>query len=364
MKFTIKQPDLTKALSTVGKIVTGKNTLPVLDNVLIEVKEENLQFTTTSLEVSISIIIPAIVNEPGSITLPVRLLQNFTALTGSDEDIEIEVDNNQTAHIKLQNSKNQIKGINAEEFPKMPTIKKEKILILSPKDFVESVGKVAFATSAEQIRPVLTGVYFKSEEGKLIMAGTDSYRLAENKIEINQKSDDFDVIIPARFTTEAARILSEEKEDIEIILSRHQIVFKSSTVNFITRNIEGRFPPYAQIIPKECKSSIELDVADTTREVKKAALFTTNGQINLKFEDNGLRVESVSQEGSGDIVLQGDVQGEKESEIRINSGYLLDILSHIKGKTVRIGVNAQRMPAFIQSASDEDYSYVIMPVNQ
>lgn len=363
MKFQIKQPDLAKALSIVAKIVAGKNTLPVLDNVLIEAKEQTLEFTTTSLEVSISQKMQATVSTEGKTTIPVKLLQSYISLINSDEEIEIEVDTNQTAHLRAKNSKTEIKTIAAEEFPAMPTVKKEKVLNIEAKALASAISDVAFACSTDQIRPVLTGVLFKSDEKELTLAGTDSYRLAERKVPLADKSDEMTVIIPARFATEAARIFGDTKEEIQIILSRHQLVFKSTDSIFITRNIEGRFPPYAQIIPTDAKSSIEMNVEQATRDIRRTSLFTAGGNITIEFTNAGVTISSVSQEGSDSSQLVGDAKGDVDTKITFKATYMLDMLSHIKTENCSLVVNSEKMPALIRPQGDEKYSYVIMPVN-
>jgi len=366
MKFSIKQPDLAKALSIVGKIITGRNTLPVLDNVLIEAKEGSLQFTTTSLEVSITHNIEANIKTEGRTTIPVNLIQNYVSLISSNEEIDFELKDSETVHLSIKNSKTDIKTINAEEFPNMPTVKKEKEIIVKASILSPAIDSVAFATSTDQIRPVLTGVYFKSIAGKLTLAGTDSYRLAEKKIDLEKGSDDLEVIIPARFANEASRIFSEtakKDENIKITLSRHQLVFEGANTTFVARNIEGRFPPYQQIIPDKTESNIVLDVEEASRDIRRSALFTSGGSIKVTFEKEGINVTSTSQEGSENAFIKGKTSGKDKNDITINAAFLLDILSHVKTKSFNFGMNEQNMPALVRPDGDDNYSYVIMPVN-
>jgi DNA polymerase-3 subunit beta len=365
MKFTIKQQQLSKALQVIGKIVSGRNTLPVLDNVLIETKDQTLQFTTTSLEVTITHNIDAIISQEGRTTIPVKLLQNFTSLLKTDEEIEVTIDDNNTAHLKLSASKSEIKTISADEFPQVPTIKKEKEIFLSSKDLSKFISQVAFASSSDQIRPVLTGVFVSSDSKKLTLAATDSYRVAETRMPLEgTKQDELEIIIPAKYLVEAGRILGENKEDISIILSRHQIIFKGTNTTFIARVVEGKFPSYSQIIPTELKTQAILETEEFSRNLRRAALFTTGGSAIINFTPDGITLSSSSQEGSDDAKISGAVTGDQENKVAININFLLDIVTHVKDSNIIIGVNGPTMPVLIKGEKSEESRYVIMPVNK
>lgn len=370
MKLVILPDKLAEVLSQISRISTGKTSLPILNNVLLEAEKGILKLSTTNLEIAITTQIRAKVEKEGKITLPCQILTNFINLV-EKEPLEIELQNNEV-NFKSKNSFTKIKGISAEEFPIIPEIEKENYFKIKVEILKTALDKTIFAISPTETRTEISGLLFafnSPEEGYLTLAGTDSYRLAEKIVKLEdlnfKKATNF--IVPVKTLQELSRLLDKEGI-VEIYISESQILFVYETFSLISRIISGEYPNYKQIIPQSFTTRSTLEKESFLKAVKTVSLFAKTGinDINLKFEakNDKIIVSSLNNQiGQSEIILKGEVKGD-DNEIIFNYRYLLDGLLNISGEEVNLNIVNDSSPAVIASTEDKDYLYLVMPIKK
>jgi len=363
MKATVLQSNFAHALNSISRIVSTRTTLPVLGNILIEANKGKLLFSATDLEIAVSAECAGKIEKEGKITIPARLLIDFV-VNNNDENINISL-KDLTLSLKSKKYQANIKGIAHEEFPTIPEAPKEKYSTLKSDDILDSLKKVVMATANDETRPVLAGVYLKFDGKYLTMAATDSYRLAEKKIEISEVKEAKDIIVPARAMNELLRILSSEKSDnVEMIVDENQVFFVIGEVQIVSRLIEGSFPPYEQIVPKDAKISVKCDLAETLAALKMSSIFAKDIANNIRFKisKDKLLISSTAKEiGDTTSEVLAEVFG-GEIEIAFNARYLLDVLSILPGDRVEMSFNDDASPCVIKTDKDKNYLYLVMPL--
>ncbi len=370
MKLQLTQANLAKALGTVGRIVSTRTSLPVLSNVLLTAENGRLRLAATNLEIGISCWIGCRIDEEGSLTIPARLLSEFvSSLPPGNVDLSSRED---TLSIRTSHYSSQINGITADEFPLIPQLGTRPVLKLPAQAFRDALGQVVIAASLDEARPVLAGVYMYIDDGALYIVATDSYRLAEKRLELSDAPDaSLRLIVPARTMQELSRILGEGAGELEIYLDENQVMFRVGDIELISRLIEGQFPNYRSIIPNEVETTIELPTAEFARITKVAALFAREsaGSVRLEVRAEGevSIVSSDSEVGSGTSKAECEVYGE-DAEVSLNARYITDALGAIKTNRVQFSIAGKLAPCVLrplaegEAEADEDYLHIVMPL--
>ena len=361
MKLQVTQENLSKALSTVARVATNRGTLPVLANVLIKTVDNRLTISATNLDIAITQFIGSKVSEQGEITVPARLLQDFVSSLPHDV-INLKLDGFKL-HITCGSYSSSINGISAEDFPVMPAISNKQTWNMTNKVCKDALQQIVVAASADDARPVLTGVYIHSFEGKLYMVATDSYRLAEKRV--GESKQDMSLLIPASAMQDVLRIVSDSDNDVEVSYDDQQVMFRIGDVELVTRLIDGNYPDYRKLIPSTFTNTAHIDRQEFTRITKVASLFAREsaGSVVLSVDeaDGNLQVKSVaSQLGENTSKATAKITG--DGSITLNSRYLLDALSVMKGNEILFQFNGKLEPSLIQDTSNKDYNHVIMPL--
>ncbi|MFC1647376.1 DNA polymerase III subunit beta [Patescibacteria group bacterium] len=366
MKVFCDQKDLSYALNTVNKAISPNNTLPVLNNILLKAENKKLYLSATNLELAISLFIDADVRNEGSITVPARLLTNHVSLL-QDGQLEMTISDGLALAIKSKGSETKMKGINADEFPLIPKIENPKVVKISAKDLNKAITRTVFAASQNPAKPVLSGVNFIVDKDIMKVVATDSYRLAEQKINLKDKVD-FSVqsIIPARTVQELGKVVGrEDDKDVEMEFSDSQILFKIGNTEITSRLIEGAFPAYEKIFPKTSKTKIEVGIEEFIQTVKRVSLFAreNNNNIKLAATNDGKLTISTDETKVGEEKAEVDVEVSGENnKIALNAQYLGDVLSYLDIDRARVELNDKLSPAAIKPCKDDDYVYIIMPL--
>ena len=367
MKLSLTQENLSRALTSVGRVVSTRSSLPVLSNVLLTTDTNRLRLSATNLEIGINYWIGCKVDDGGTLTVPARLFSDFVASLPSGT-IELEgTDTNLS--IKTPNYQSKINGISADEFPAIPEIESEAVFSISSTILKDALISVVVASSMDEARPVLAGVYLNYDKETLVIAATDSYRLAEKRIQPEHKAKaEFSVIVPVRTIQELIRLIGDFETDIEIYLDDNQIMFKLSDMELVSRLIDGSFPNYKQIIPSHADTSFEIDTNEFRRITKVASLFAREnaGSIKLDIRAEG-QVNIVSSDSevggntsSADCAVSGD-----DGEISLNARYLSDALSAIKSSKVTFAISGKLNPCVITPSGNDttgDYLHIVMPL--
>ncbi len=367
MRLSLTQENLSRALSSVGRVVSSRSSLPVLSNVLLSTDGNRLRLSATNLEIGINYWIGSKVEQQGSLTVPARLFTEFVSSLPR-ETIELgAIDNVLT--VKTPHYESKINGISAEEFPLIPTITADPVLRIEASVLKDALVQVVVAASADEARPVLAGVYMYTEDGNMYLVATDSYRLAEKRIELSEDIEkQFAAIVPARTMQELVRLLGESEDAVEIYLDENQVMFRLGEVELVSRLIEGQFPNYRQIIPKKAETSFDISTAEFARITKVASLFAREsaGSVKLEIQAEGqVRIMTSDSEVGGNVSMADcEVSGD-DGEISLNARYLTDALAVIKSPEVTFAISGKLSACVLSPAgegTDDDYIHIVMPL--
>lgn len=375
MNFACTQENLLQGLSLVSHI-SGKNAnLPILGNVLLKTENGGLKLSTTNLEMAVSAMVRGRVEQAGEFTVPAKLLQDYISLLPSGK-VELVL-NGDGLEVKADGSTTTVRGMPSSEFPLIPRLAKEEGYRLKAEDLRSAIAQVAFAVSSSESRPELGGVacYFQMDgSNKLVMAATDSYRLAERVLDLEAGSSakETKCIVPAKAIQEVGRILSAYKDDVgmpeavEWAMTESQMVVTYGNVELISRLIEGSFPDYRQIIPTEFRATTTVGRAELSKAIRAASLFSKQGlfDVHFEFSDGQLKVSS-SDSGTGahSTSLKVETTGD-ENKITMNYRYISDGLAAIGKDKVTLRHIDGMNPVVVTPAEGEGYRYIVMPIRQ
>lgn len=366
MKLICLQENLKEGLNIAEKIV-GKNiTLPILSNLLLTAEKGKLKISATDLEIGINTQIPAKVVSEGSLTIPAKLLSNFINNL-PPKQVELEAKGS-VLNVKCENFKAAMNGLDAKDYPIIPKAKKTEKIEISGQILKNAFLKTAFAAALKETRPEISGIFFKFSPKEIKIAATDSFRLAEKII----SGDDFkselsgSLIIPSRTVQELVRIIGEKDDQIKIIPESNQILFDMGETQLISRLIEGDYPNYEQIIPKDFETQLILDKNDFINAVKLAGLFC--GKTNdVKFfavpEKKTLEIfSSQSDAGNSKSALLIKQAKGKEMTVVFNYKYVLDGLINMQDEEIIFELNGEIKPGLIKGVQEQGYLYIFMPI--
>ena len=359
MKLQVTQENLSHALSTVARVANTRGTLPILSNVLLKTESNLLSIAATNLDIAITHHIGSKIDLEGAITVPARLMQDFVASL-PDSVLNLEVKDNKL-YISTEQYQSTINGINAEDFPIMPAISGGIAWSTSAPEFKKALSKVVGAASADDARPVLTGVYFHSDGAEAIVAATDSYRLAESKIAKTKESLNF--LLPASAAQDLLRIISDIDKEIAVVHDEQQVSFRVGDITLVARLIEGNYPDYRKLIPSKFATIVRLKRADFLNVAKVSSLFAREsaGSITLKAADKAVSVNAIaSQLGENTASAPAEVEG--GGEVTLNSRYLIDALNAFSSEMIEFCFNGKLEPCILRSASEPSYLHLIMPL--
>lgn len=383
MKLICTQNNFKRAIFNCERVVAKKTTLPILNNILLETERSGLKFSATNLEIGISAKIGAKIEKEGQITIPARLLSSFSANLPSGENITLEVVEDKLK-IKSGSNKTIIKGISANDFPLIPNKKTEYLLEIPSMDIKNILSKVMPAVAFNEARQELTGINLILKEKELFFAATDSFRLAECKIKLDEKNinkmnyglfieKNNNIIIPSNALIELNRIIPTEKEClVKIAIEEGQIFFEIEGVKLVSRLINGKYPAYEHIMPKEYKTRMVGEKQVLQNAIKMASIFSTGNasEITLKIDAEAKKItilSSSAEVGENSTELKFDITGPSQ-EVVLNAKYLLDGVNVVTSSQVAVLLNSASTPAAIKEIDAktgevlENFTYIVMPI--
>ncbi len=361
MKLQVTQENLSKALSTVARVANTRNALPILGNVLLKTVDNRLSVAATNLDIAITHYIGSKVSEEGAITVPARLMQDFvSSLPSGVIDLELE---ESKLHISTNQYQSTINGVSAEDFPVMPAISDGTSWQVPASVLKKGLQQTVLAASADEARPVLTGVFLHTHNGKLYVVATDSYRLAEKELMKNKES--ISLLIPGSALQDMLRILDDGDEPVTITHDDQQVLFQVGEVELVSRLIEGSYPDYRKLIPPSFAVTATLKRDDLTNITKVSSLFAREsaGSVTIKVDEvkKQVSIRSVaSQLGENTASAEAEVEG--GGEVTLNSRYILDALHVFGGETVSFSFNGKLDPCLLTDPKNLDYKHIIMPL--
>jgi len=363
MKFTCTKEHLIRALKSVSGIAGRNPTLPILRNVLLKTERGRLKFSATDLDVGVSTWITGRVDNEGAITIPVKQLTEYVQNL-PNEHVSLETDKGGlsivcgSAHASFQ-------GEVAENFPLIPVVTGENKFTVSASKLAEALDRVIYAAASDDTRPELSGIFCTGKENILTLVATDSYRLAEVQLQINENlTNEFKVIVPPRAAQEIKRILDGE-EIVTVVLAQNQVLVETPNTSLVSRLIEGNYPDYKQIIPVKSDTVASVLRFDLLRALRGASVFSY-GEVNsvlVEITDKVVRVTATAQE-IGDTVseIPAGVTGEIV-KINFNPRFLIDALNGVPGERVRLGLTNPSIPALLSPEDPKEKTLaLIMPI--
>lgn len=371
MKFKINREFFAAGLSQVVNIVSNRPTLPVFSNVLIEAEEGKVRLTTTNLEIGILCLVKAEVIVPGSITLPVKKLKDIVSgLMGSE--ISFELVSGTKVKITSGSSDAVMTGIETEQFPPLPVVSNENLFEVEQSDLSTMIKSVSYAQSTDENRYVLNGVFFNFSDDGLVLVATDGRRLAtcERKVPVSEnKLTPF--ILPAKTVNELQKQLGN-KGKVAIGLSERQVMFEvdidekadnglCDKIKIVSKVVEGNYPQYKQVIPKDSGNRIEIERDMFLRSVDFAAKVTTdkNNSVHLNISQNSVEVAANGGENEASNKIAVQYEG-ADMKIAFNPQFLSDPLKALTQDVVVFEFKDELSPGVIKT-KDEGFLCVIMP---
>jgi DNA polymerase-3 subunit beta len=368
------QENLAKGLSIVSRAVASRSTLPVLGNILLSAEQGRLKLAATNLELAVTCWIGAKVEAEGATTLPARVLSDFVNSLPPDR---IEMDLNvktQTMHLKCARYDANIKGIDAQEFPIIPTLGDGKKVSLESDTLREMIEQTTFAAATDESRPVLTGVLVKFEKDQATFASADGFRLSVRYSPLSEAVDQpVSAIIPAKALQEVARVSGDQEDPIVIAVTENksQVLFKLTNTEIVSQLIDGQFPDFTRIIPTSHQTRTTVTTSELQNAVKASSVFareamnTVRLQIAPANEMGGGKVTiTATSAESGDNVgdIDATVDGEPV-EIAFNARYLADVLNILRAPQIALETASSASPGVFRIVGRDDFVHVIMPMH-
>jgi DNA polymerase III subunit beta len=365
MKFTITRERLQEGLLAVANAVPTKTTLPVLSNILVEAVQDGIRLSGTDLDIAVSTVVPAEVDTEGAVTLPARKLVEIVRELPSAA-IRITSSGEQRVMLECGRARFKLLGIPRDEFPTFPPVRFEGAWTVTSADLQKLIGHVAFAASTEESRPILNGVLWELRKEQMRMVATNGHRLARMDVAVGGGKQSGDFIVPPKALDQVRRLFGAGDE-IEIARSENHIGFRRDQTYVYTRLIEGPYPNYEQVIPRDNDRVAVVDkqaFASSLRRVGVVASDQTH-RVRLAFSGGALRF-TVSTPDLGEANDEMAVTYEGEPmEIGFNANYLLEILKYMPTDEVRITMKAPERAATVEPAGWDDpasYLCLVMPL--
>jgi DNA polymerase III subunit beta len=383
MEVICNRKVLHRALQAVSRAVSGRSTLPILANVLLKATDKGFSLLTTDLEIWMECLLPAAtakkagaveVGEIGAITVPARMLGE---VVGNLPEATVQLRGDEQGNLQLTcgASHYEIRGLPAEEYPAFPEVGKESAFDIRQGQLQGLIDKTVYAASTDETRAILTGALLSVEGKKLRMVATDSYRLSLKEIETDGKgAKDVKVIIPARALRELARFLDHGKaeEKVEVRVGASQILFRLAetgddtpgVLSLVGRLVEGQFPNFEKVIPKEHERRITLSREDFLATIKRCIILARTEAMKLIFEPQKdkmiVRAESADY---GNVREEVPISLEGESlQVAFNGEYFQQALESMSGKTVWMDLGGPLSPGLLKPVDDPEHTCIVMPM--
>lgn len=389
MKFSCSTSDLLQSLQLVSRAIGSQQALPILGNILIEAQGRRCTVSATDLELSIITSFEAKIENEGSVTVPAKAILNF-AQYNTDMEVLLETSEGTILKCTSQHAKTSIAGEAASEYPTIAGVEKQTSFTLPLSPLLHALHLVTFASTRTSLRPVLSGVYLRSEKSTAILVATDSYRLSEYKIPASVGGADISCIIPVKILEELKVMLAgrkpekkekekgekdgkKEKEKtrseteegvVQVALSKQQIELQFGHTRLLSRLIDGKFPDYQQILPKETATTVQFSVGEFTTAVKRMHYFAKEVNNNLTFHcaKGQTRVTTPQTPVGKDEAFLGTEVSGKDNKIALSSSYLLDFLGHLDNDAIEMQMTDSTHPALFLIPGNKHYLHLVMPL--
>lgn len=346
--------------------VTGKNlTLPVLNSILLIASGKSLKLRSTNLSIGIEIEVPAKIEKEGVLAVSGSVLNGIFSNVSQNENVLLE-DKDGNLLVKTKKSQIKLKGAPSEDFPTIPIVNGTEFEI-EAKKLIDGIKSVYYSSSVSDIKPEISSVYIYTNDENIVFVSTDSFRLAEKKVKVRGVEDISGILIPFKNVSEIIKVFGDSFGSIKVCFNKNQISFSSDNIYLTSRIIDGIFPDYRQIIPKEASTEVVVLKQDLLNALKLSNVFSDKfNQVNLKISPKAKLLELSSNNndvGENKTSLDAVLKGE-DVELSFNYKYFLDCFQSITTDSVSIRLSGSSKPIVISSVSDSSFTYLIMPMNR
>jgi len=362
MHFETTKADFLKILQTVQNAISSKNTLPILLNLLLEAGKDNIKVTATDLDIGISSEIKANIKAEGSITIPAKKLLDIVKELSDDSPLSVLLKKNNTVFIDCGKAHFKIVGLPKEEFPQIPELKNKETITIPQTLLKKMLSLTSFAVSRDEARYVLNGVLFIIKDQEAKMVSTDGRRLAIIKKGLDKKNGlDKKVIIPSKAAGELIKMLNDE-DGLTISFSENQIFFDLGKTRITSRLVEGEFPSYEQVVPKECQEKIKINRNQLLAATKRASLFTNQDSLAVKMDiSKNKMIVSKNAPYMGEVREEVAINyGGRNVSVGFNPSYIIEALKNLNQEEIEFEIEDADKPGVLRIG--DEYIYVVLPM--
>lgn len=363
MKVICARKDLHEGVQTAGRAVSPRTSLPILGHLLIKTEEDKVRIAATDLEIGMECLVEARIQEPGSMTVPARVLAEILGAL-PDTDVTLSVDETNTVSVKCGTSDFSILGLPPEEFPMLPEVREDVRFTIENDVLRDSISKTSFAISADESRAILTGVLLQVNGESLKMVSTDTHRLCVFDCPLVECEGTQNAIVPGRAMNELARIVPEGGGTVSVGISASQVMFRVDDTMLVSRLIEGQFPNFDRVIPKDFTKKLIIPTEQFLQSMKR---------VSIVARENENRTIIQTQEGTLVLTAESGNVGRAHEEVEVlregedlrmafSAKYLLDALNVIDVEAIEVEFSGEASPAAIRPQGQDNYVYVLMPM--
>ena len=364
MKVICARKDLYEGVQIAARAVSARTSLPILGHLLIKTDaEDKLRIAATDLEIGMECVVPANVQEQGSMTAPARVLTEVLAAL-PETDVALTVDESNTVNLKCGTSDYNILGLPAEEFPVLPEVREETTFSIERDVLRQAIGKTIFAVSPDESRAILTGILMQVNDDGLKLVATDTHRLCIHDCALAESSGTVNAIVPGRAMNELTRIAPEGEGSVEVRVSASQVMFAVDDTILVSRLIDGQFPNFEKVVPTEFTKKLIIPTEQFLQTVRRVAIVARDNSFRtiVRTEDGKLVVTAESgtvgrAHEEVEIIREGD-----DVNMAFNARYLLDVLNVTETEAIEVELGGEVSQAIIRPQGQDDYTYVLMPM--
>ena len=367
MKFIISSSELLKNLQILGSILNTNNTLPILDNFLFDIDNNNLLVTSSDLETTLSSKISIDSSVIVKVAIPAKLLIDILKSL-PEQPLTFSLENN-ILEINSNNGKYALSYMNGDEFPKSLVLEDASEIVFDSKTLLNIINSTIFASGNDDLRPVMSGVFFQiSSEGACFVA-TDAHKLVKYSRSDVKSEKSIEFIVPNKPLNILKSIIPEKKSDVKVLFNNTNAIFNFSTFTLICRLIDGKFPNYEAVIPKENPNILEIDRLQLLNSTKRASIFSSKTTNQVKFEIKGnllqITAEDLDFNNKAEETLECNYNGD-DMAIGFNSRFIVEMLNNLSSDSVKIQLSSPNRAGLIspmhQSDGSENITMLVMPI--
>ena len=368
MKFSVNQQDIQKSLNYCQGVIEKRSTLPILSNVMLNVSNSELTLTATDLDLIFMNKIKNIrVDEEGKTTTSSSIMYDIVRKISAGKNITFSALGDSKLSLESENSKFNLNCINASEFPLTDENFNQNEFSINSKNLLKLLNKCKFSVSTDETRHYLSGIFLHktqiNEKPYLTAVATDSHRMSISKVKLKNEIDFEPVILPKKTIFQLCSLLDDFDGDVKISNIKTKIKFDLNNSTLISKLIDGKFPNYVQVIPKENQKKLQVSLKSFINSVDRVASVSLDKKDGVKFKLTKDSLDlSVNNTNSGDGKENLNVKFDHDLEISFNSRYLIDVSSQLEGDNIEIYLKDTGSPALIKDPSDFDSIYVVMPM--